>query len=102
MCQSFSAAQTDLDFMLNFNEGSGASTFDPTSPTQANIKNANLAVVWVVSSAPMGDNSVYLYPASWPGNTMTLSSCSGDEITLSNFVGTAKWYSPLCGGRKPG
>jgi len=87
MCQSFSYALTDLDFMLNFNEGTGLTTFDPSSTVTAILKNT-VPTIWTVSSAPLGDTSAYVYPlVNWAGETVSLTSCSGDEITVSNVTG---------------
>ncbi len=87
MCQSFSGSEASLDMYLTFNESSGPTSFSKSSGAQVNLKNVNLATVWTTSAAPVGDNSVYVYPSNWSGESLTLTSCGGDEITVSNISG---------------
>jgi hypothetical protein len=41
----------------------------------------------VISAAPIGDRSVYVYSGAWGGLTPNINSCDGELFTLSNMSG---------------
>ncbi len=88
MCRTFKSVQSDLNVHFNFDEGTGTSTNDQNGAGVADLMNVNLTNVWQVASAPIGDTSSYIYPGSWSGQSLSLQSCSGDEITVSNVSGS--------------
>ncbi|MBX3101722.1 MAG: T9SS type A sorting domain-containing protein [Bacteroidetes bacterium] len=42
---------------------------------------------WVDSGAPIGDTSVYVYPVSWAGQSLSINLNSEDTARVSNFSG---------------
>lgn len=88
MCKNNPVPDVDLDFVFHFNEGGGSYVYSIGSDIHGRVRNANLFLVWQESTAPIADNSSYLYTNSWVGQTLNLVSCVGDEIIISNISGT--------------
>jgi Concanavalin A-like lectin/glucanases superfamily/Ig-like domain CHU_C associated/SprB repeat len=87
MCTSFEGSENGLEVYYVFNDGSGTTVTDVAGNSDGTMVNMN-AADWVTSGAAVGNSSTFLYPASWAGQSMTLSSCSGDEVLLRNVTGT--------------
>ncbi|MBL0741348.1 gliding motility-associated C-terminal domain-containing protein [Chryseolinea lacunae] len=85
MCKKLKGNETGLIGYWNFDETSGNIVADKS------VKGFNGTLMGnpqrVYSSAPIGDESVYLYPASWGGNTVSLVN-GLDKLTVSNVQGT--------------
>ncbi|MFK8046281.1 MAG: LamG domain-containing protein, partial [Crocinitomicaceae bacterium] len=90
MCKNYTGATTDLDAYFKFNEGSGSTINSETNSVSAQTVGINLTSFWANSGAPIGDESVHIYPASWPGNSLTITSCSGAELTVSDITSGAE------------
>lgn len=72
-----------------FNNGSGATVLDySTTDIHNAIMNNFGSSPWVISGAPIGDESVNTYPGSWTGQMPSINSCDGETFTLSNMTGT--------------
>ncbi|MFK8038852.1 MAG: LamG-like jellyroll fold domain-containing protein [Crocinitomicaceae bacterium] len=89
MCQNYSGSTTDLVAYFKFNNGSGDIINSEIGSASGQTISINTSSFWANSGAPIGDNSVYLYPASWTGNSLSLASCSGAELTVSDVFGTS-------------
>ncbi|HBS86582.1 MAG: hypothetical protein A2W91_20395 [Bacteroidetes bacterium GWF2_38_335] len=70
-----------------FDEGSGNVINDQT--INGNNGTHNATAEWAVSGAAIGDQSAYLYPASWTGNIVSLNSTAGDRLTISDLTAAA-------------
>lgn len=71
-----------------FDEGSGATAYDQTSNN--NSGTLNFSSGWVISTAPLGDASVYTTTCS---GTLNLASNDGDDITLENIGGSPSYVA---------
>lgn len=81
MCKKVSGSETGLIGNWNFNETSGNTVIDK-SPNGFNGTLIN-SPTRIYSGAPIGDESVFLYPASWSGAQVTMTE-SGESVTVSN------------------
>lgn len=87
MCQSNVADGTGLEQYWDLNEGTGFDVSEKVNSYEGTLFNMT-TTDWQTSGAPIGNESVYLYPGSWSGESLNLISCSGDEVTLLNVTGT--------------
>lgn len=88
MCTSFTGNMSGLEVYYDFNDGTGTTITDIANNNNATMRNMDPTTDWVASGAPVGNKSVYLYPGSWGGQTLSITSCDGDEITIENVIGT--------------
>lgn len=66
VCQKVSPTAKDLVAYFKLDEGSGNIVTDlSTLKINGTFRNMNAATAWVLSGAPIGDKSVYLYHNSW-------------------------------------
>ncbi|MBC5773614.1 gliding motility-associated C-terminal domain-containing protein [Pontibacter sp. KCTC 32443] len=91
MCQTANLSSSDLVVYLKFDEGNG-STIQDLSPTKISgtFRNMIPASAWVISGAPIGDKSTYLYPALWSGQQFDLASTGGNRIAVTSTDPTLK------------
>lgn len=89
MTQHVGGNDTGLEVYFKFDEGTGSSVTDYATANKANAILKNFpASPWVTSGAPVGDESAFIYPGSWAGQTVTVNSCDGESFTVSNMSGT--------------
>ena len=86
MCSKLPTNESGLIAYYRFDEGSGSVLSDLTANgLDGTITNGPL---WTASGAAIGDNSTYIYPGSWAGQTLSLAFCGGENLTVSNMSGT--------------
>jgi len=83
MCKKLMGTETGLIGNWDFNETSGNTVIDKST----NGFNGTLinSPTRIYSGAPIGDESVFLYPASWSGAQLTMTE-SGESVTVSNVT----------------
>ena len=88
MTNHIAGNEANLELYYKFDETSGNKINDYCT---RNIQNATMfnfgAGARIISGAPIGDESVILYPTSWVSQTSSISSCDGETLTLSNMTG---------------
>ena len=89
MCQNYVGLPDDLDAYFKFNEGTGVNLTSEISSVEARAFNINTTNFWENSGAPVGDNAENLYAAVLAGNSVSITNCNGDALTLSDLAGTA-------------
>jgi hypothetical protein len=89
MAKHISGKSNGLEAYYKFDDISNDTIFDH------NTRSTNNAVMFnfpagseVISAAPIGDRSVYVYTWAWGGLTPNINSCDGETFTLSNMSGT--------------
>lgn len=70
-----------------FDEGTGTTLVDLFRHNDGNLMNAP---TWKMSSAPLGDESIYTYNAVAVGTTINLAHANGDQMTMTVTNGTAE------------
>jgi hypothetical protein len=88
MSTSFEGLEDGLEVYYVFNDGAGGILSDVAKNADGTLVNMNTTNDWITSGAAVGNSSVFLYSGSWSGQTINLSSCSGDEVTISNVTGS--------------
>ena len=88
MCLTSPVDATGLEMSFSFNDGSGTTVTESVAGNDGTMFNMAPASDWVTSGAAIGDQSTYLYPGAWGGATISLTSCSGDQIEVSNVSGS--------------
>jgi len=85
MCQKVDPADKDLVAYYKFDEGSGSTVRDLSSyGIHGTFKNMDASRVWVLSGAPIGDVSTYLYPAtSGQPHTLNLQTSGNDKVSVT-------------------
>ncbi|MFZ2899815.1 MAG: LamG-like jellyroll fold domain-containing protein [Saprospiraceae bacterium] len=83
MCRSVPVADPGLTGYFKLDESSGNKAFDQVSQTQLGTLYGFGSSPWVTSGAPIGDESVYLYPASWSGQNLSYSFSPDVEVDVS-------------------
>lgn len=83
MCKKLTGSETGLIGHWDFNETTGNTILDKS----ANGFNGTLinSPSRIYSGAPIGDESVFLYPANWAGTQLTMNE-SGETVTVSNVT----------------
>ncbi len=84
MCRKLSGTETGLESYWRFDEGAGTTVADLSGSGHNGTFVG--AMTWNVSGAPLGDTSVYTYPASWLGETLTLEGPGPEQITASDVT----------------
>lgn len=90
MCQNYTGGSVDLEAYFKFNEGVGTVVNSEVNGVSSQAFNINTNNFWTNSGAPIGDHSVYLYPGSWTGSSVSITSCSGTQLTVSDIVSSAE------------
>lgn len=89
MAQHISGKSNGLEAYYKFDDISNDTIFDHNTRFINNAVMFNFgAGAEVISAAPIGDRSVYVYTGSWGGLTPSINSCDGETFTLSNMSGT--------------
>jgi len=86
MCSKIITEEPNLKLYYRFDEASGNVVTD-LSGGENNGVILN-APTWNVSSASIGDNSAFIYTNSWAGQSLSHSVCSGENLTVSNMIGS--------------
>jgi gliding motility-associated-like protein len=85
MCQKVLPTTNGLVGYYNLNEGTGSTIQDlSSSKINGSFRNMNASAVWVVSGAPIGDKSTYLYPSTWVGQQLSLINSSNNKLSVSS------------------
>lgn len=85
MCQKVLPTANDLVAYFDLNEGAGSSIQDLSLlKINGTFRNMNAATAWIVSGAPVGDKSVYLYPSTWVAQQLDLSSASSNKLSVTS------------------
>lgn len=84
MCEKLTGSETGLVayYRLDENGGTVASDMGPNAMNGA-LTNMS-ASDWVVSAAPIGDDSEHDYPVDWNGASITLNSTTGGNLTVQD------------------
>jgi hypothetical protein len=85
MCSKLVGGESGLVAYYRFDDGYGTVLSDLTANGLDGI--LTNGPTWTTSGASIGDNSTYIYPASWSGQSLTLSFCSGENLTIENMGG---------------
>lgn len=89
MAKHISGKSNGLEVYYKFDDISNDTIFDHNTRLENNAVMFNFgAGAEVVSAAPIGDRSVYVYTGTWGGLTPYINSCDGETFTLSNMSGT--------------
>tara|TARA_B100000508_G_scaffold140085_2_gene140037 strand:- start:47229 stop:50096 length:2868 start_codon:yes stop_codon:yes gene_type:complete len=89
MAKHISGSSTGLQVYYKFDDISTDTIYDHNTSVVNNAIMFNFGVgAELISAAPIGDESVYLYTGSWAGQTPFINSCDGETFTLSNMSGT--------------
>ena len=88
MCLTSPVDGTGLEMSFSFNDGSGTMVTESVAGNDGTMFNMAPASDWVTSGAAIGDQSAYLYTGSWGGATISLTSCAGDQVEISNVSGS--------------
>lgn len=88
MTKHISGKSNGLEAYYKFDDISNDTIFDHNTQLIHNAVMFNFgAGADVISGAPIGDRSVYVYTGSWGGLTPNINSCDGETFTLSNMSG---------------
>lgn len=90
MCKKLVGTEANLIRYHKMDDGAGTTSTDATGNQNGTLANMTPATDWIVSGAPIGDNSVHSYPSGgWNGTTLsTLTNPVGeDAIRISNMTG---------------
>lgn len=91
MCQKLSGSEPGLIAYYQFEEATGNTALDFTGNFNGTLNNsAPSNANRILSGAALGDESVELYPGSWVGQNLNLTSAAFGNISLSTFSGTAQ------------
>lgn len=89
MCMHVSGNDQNLDIYYKFDETSGTVVNDYTTTTISPGTMFNFGgTAHTSSEAPIGDTAIFLYTTSWNGQTLSLNSCDGDNVTIDSITNT--------------
>ena len=89
MAKHISGKSNGLEAYYKFDDISNDTIFDHNTQLINNAVMFNFgAGAEVISGAPIGDRSEFVYPGGWGGVTASINSCDGETFTLSNVSGT--------------
>lgn len=89
MAKHISGKSSGLEVYYKFDDISNDTIFDHNTRLINNAVMFNFGAGYeVISAAPIGDRSVYVYTGAWGGLTPSINSCDGETFTLSNMSGT--------------
>mgnify|MGYP002278770679 CR=1 FL=1 len=89
MAKHRSGKTAGLQLYYKFDNISNDTIFDHNTEVTYNALMNNFgAGAEVISAAPIGDESTYVYNSSWGGVTQSINSCDGETYTLSDMSGT--------------
>ena len=89
MAKHISGKSNGLEAYYKFDDISNDTIFDHNTQLINNAVMFNFGTgAEVISGAPIGDRSVYVYTGAWGGVTPSINSCDGETFTLSNMSGT--------------
>ncbi len=81
--------ESGLVAYYRFDAGTGTTLLDDSNNGLDGIlTNMDIATDWVTSTAPIGDFTASLFTGSWAGQTINLTPCGRDDVTISNVSGT--------------
>ncbi|GEM_PF-805859 len=90
MCSKLTGNENGLVSYWRFDEGQGSALADQTSTANHGaLIGFDTLSDWATSSVPLGDTSIYVYPSSWGGQSLTLNSANGD-LTADNVNSTGE------------
>ncbi len=87
MCQKLSGTEPGLEAYWRFDEGMGTTVADLSGSGHNGTFVG--AMNWQLSGAPLGDTSIYTYPASWLGETLTIEGPGSEQFTVSDVAAVA-------------
>lgn len=90
MAKHISGNTAGLQVYYTFDESSTTNVFDYNTKSQ---NDALLSAGFgsspkITSGAPIGDLSNTIFPSTWTGQTLSISSCDGETFTISDMSGT--------------
>jgi hypothetical protein len=89
MAKHISGKSNGLEAYYKFDDISNDTIFDHNTRLTNNAVMFNFGgAAQVISAAPIGDRSLYVYTGAWGGLTPNINSCDGETFTLSNMSGT--------------
>ena len=89
MAKHVSGKADGLQLYYKFDDIAGNTVYDHNTSSAYNSQMVNFgAGAEVISAAPLGDRSEYVYTGAWGGVTESINSCDGETFTLSNVSGT--------------
>lgn len=91
MCKKITPSTSGLLTYYRFDESTGTTTTDQgtvgANGTFINLSMAGTTSNRILSKAPIGDASTYLYTSSWTGQTVSLSSASNGNFEVNTVTG---------------
>ncbi len=84
MCRKLSGTEPGLESYWRFDEGAGTAVAD----LSGNDHNGNFvgAMTWQVSGAALGDASVYTYPESWDGVSLSIEGPDDERFSAQDVL----------------
>jgi hypothetical protein len=102
MARHISGNSNGLEVSYKFDDISANTIFDHSTRSESNAVMYNFGGgAEVLSTAPIGDESAFLYPGSWTGESLQLRYCSGESLTVSNMSGSPTGVHIYSVGRVP-
>lgn len=88
MCRRVNGSDSNLVAYYRLDEGTGSTVYDQTANHANGTIVGRVSNTWIVSPAPIGDTSFYVYPTSqnWAGQTLSGTSSNGN-LTVSAVTG---------------
>ena len=92
MTSHLSGNENGLFLYYKFDEGSGTNVLDEHGANNGILKNMNPVSSWKVSAAPIGDESIYVYPTNgnWNNVLVSLNSIDRGNVEIKNIIGNHK------------
>ena len=89
MCRRINGTDSSLVAYYRLDEGSGTTVTDLSINHSTATISGLVANTWIVSPAPIGDTSFYVYPAgqNWASQTLSGTSTGNGNITAMNVTG---------------
>lgn len=89
MSRHRSGKSSGLEVYYKFDDMTNDTIFDHNTNVSNDAVMRNFGAGQVISAAPVGDESVYVYTGgAWGGVTSSINSCDGETFTLSNMSGS--------------
>ncbi len=88
MCRKLTGGETNLVAYYDFNMASGTSLPNLVAGGENGLlKNMSGSTEWQTSGAAIGDTSIYIYPTSWTGTNLQLTSATNGKLKVSGVSG---------------